>query len=249
MTRPLTAPYFFGGMLGPVPACCTGPGHRPARSGRFLGAKSSHSSAPWHPTAQIEPARLVVDGDRSSCRPRRLVLPVRRHRETRYVYLEGSGLLDRLAAHGIWSSVKSAGTGLAPARLRSHGRDRLSRSSVLCRDRGRPLTAEQAEAASLRPPACTGPRHRRSRAPALCLCQVLRPDPTGSNESRAWSGMAPTCCCSTARPAQPRPAAGAGRPLVLRRLFPQGERRPRRCSLKSRACPARVLVFDLHRGQ
>ena len=151
---------------------------------------------------QIEPARLVVDGD--------WVVDADHGdwyfqydgiEETRYVYLEGSGLLDRLAAHeDLVVGEIGFGTGLSfrlvcAAMAETGYRGHLSYVGI----EGRPLTAEQAETAnSLRPPALhwTPPRAkpRAGFVPvpgAKSPMQSAAPPGTGSNAEVEPGGMAP----------------------------------------------------------
>jgi len=121
--------------------------------------------------------------------------------ETRYVYLEGSGLLDRLAAHeDLVVGETGFGTGLSfrlvcAAMAETGYRGHLSYVGI----EGRPLTAEQAEAAnSLRPPALHWtPPQAKPRAgfvpvPGAKLpMQSPAPPGTGSNAEVEPGGMAP----------------------------------------------------------
>ena len=151
---------------------------------------------------QIEPARLVVDGDRVvDADHGDWYFQYDGIEETRYVYLEGSGLLDRLAAHeDLVVGEIGFGTGLSfrlvcAAMAETGYRGHLSYVGI----EGRPLTAEQAEAAnSLRPPALHWtPPQAKPRAgfvpvPGAKLpMQSPTPPGTGSNAEVEPGGMAP----------------------------------------------------------
>ena len=151
---------------------------------------------------QIEPARLVVDGDRVvDADHGDWYFQYDGIEETRYLYLEGSGLLDRLAAHeDLVVGEIGFGTGLSfrlvcAAMAETGYRGHLSYVGI----EGRPLTAEQAEAAnSLRPPALHWtPPQAKPRAgfvpvPGAKLpMQSLAPPGTGSNAEVEPGGMAP----------------------------------------------------------
>lgn len=151
---------------------------------------------------QIEPARLVVDGDRVvDADHGDWYFQYDGIEETRYVYLEGSGLLDRLAAHeDLVVGEIGFGTGLSfrlvcAAMAETGYRGHLSYVGI----EGRPLTAEQAEAAnSLRPPALhwTPPRAKPRAGfvpvPSAKLpMQSAAPPGTGSNAEVEPGGMAP----------------------------------------------------------
>ena len=151
---------------------------------------------------QIEPARLVVDGDRVvDADHGDWYFQYDGIEETRYVYLEGSGLLDRLAAHeDLVVGETGFGTGLSfrlvcAAMAETGYRGHLSYVGI----EGRPLTAEQAEAAnSLRPPALHWtPPQAKPRAgfvpvPGAKLpMQSPAPPGTGSNAEVEPGGMAP----------------------------------------------------------
>lgn len=106
---------------------------------------------------QIEPARLILDGDRIvDADHGDWYFQYDGIDESHYVYLEGSGLLDRLQSHDdLVVGEVGFGTGLnfqlvCAAMAKVGYRGRLSYVGV----EGRPLTAAQAEVAnSLRPPA------------------------------------------------------------------------------------------------
>ena len=146
---------------------------------------------------QIEPARLVVDGDRVvDADHGDWYFQYDGIDETRYVYLEGSGLLDRLAAHqDLVVGEIGFGTGLSfrlvcAAMAETGYRGHLSYVGV----EGRPLTAAQAEAAnSLRPPALrwTPPQAQ----PRAGFVPVPRSSPgpelAPEREPETESGMAP----------------------------------------------------------
>ncbi len=146
---------------------------------------------------QIEPARLVVDGDRVvDADHGDWYFQYDGIDETRYVYLEGSGLLDRLAAHeDLVVGEIGFGTGLSfrlvcAAMAETGYRGHLSYVGV----EGRPLTAAQAEAAnSLRPPALrwTPPQAQ----PRAGFVPVPRSSPgpelASEREPETESGMAP----------------------------------------------------------
>ena len=151
---------------------------------------------------QIEPARLVVDGDRVvDADHGDWYFQYDGIEETRYLYLEGSGLLDRLAAHeDLVVGEIGFGTGLSfrlvcAAMAETGYRGHLSYVGI----EGRPLTAEQAEAAnSLRPPALHWtPPQAKPRAgfvpvPGAKLpMQSLAPPGTGSNAEVEPGGVAP----------------------------------------------------------
>ena len=151
---------------------------------------------------QIEPARLVVDGDRVvDADHGDWCFQYDGIEETRYVYLEGSGLLDRLAAHeDLVVGEIGFGTGLSfrlvcAAMAETGYRGHLSYVGI----EGRPLTAEQAEAAnSLRPPALHWtPPQAKPRAGfvpvpgAKAPMQSAAPPGTGSNAEVEPGGMAP----------------------------------------------------------
>ena len=151
---------------------------------------------------QIEPARLVVDGDRVvDADHGDWYFQYDGIEETRYVYLEGSGLLDRLAAHeDLVVGEIGFGTGLSfrlvcAAMAETGYRGHLSYVGI----EGRPLTAEQAEAAnSLRPAALHWtPPQAKPRAGfvpvpgAKSPMQSPAPPGTGSNAEAEPGGMAP----------------------------------------------------------
>ena len=147
---------------------------------------------------QIEPARLVVDGDRVvDADHGDWYFQYDGIDETRYVYLEGSGLLDRLAAHeDLVVGEIGFGTGLSfrlvcAAMAETGYRGHLSYVGV----EGRPLTAAQAEAAnSLRPPALRWtPPQAQPRAGFVPVppSSSPRPDLAPEMEPKAKSGMAP----------------------------------------------------------
>ena len=151
---------------------------------------------------QIEPARLIVDGDRVvDADHGDWYFQYDGIDETRYVYLEGSGLLDRLAAHeDLVVGEIGFGTGLSfrlvcAAMAETGYRGHLSYVGV----EGRPLTAEQAEAAnSLRPPALHWiPPQAKPRAGFVPIPGAKLPlrspasHGTGSNTEAEPGGMAP----------------------------------------------------------
>ena len=151
---------------------------------------------------QIEPARLVVDGDRVvDADHGDWYFQYDGIEETRYVYLEGSGLLDRLAAHeDLVVGEIGFGTGLSfrlvcAAMAETGYRGHLSYVGI----EGRPLTAEQAEAAnSLRPAALHWtPPQAKPRAGfvpvpgAKSPMQSPAPPGTGSNAEVEPGGVAP----------------------------------------------------------
>jgi tRNA 5-methylaminomethyl-2-thiouridine biosynthesis bifunctional protein len=147
---------------------------------------------------QIEPARLVVDGDRVvDADHGDWYFQYDGIDETRYVYLEGSGLLDRLAAHeDLVVGEIGFGTGLSfrlvcAAMAETGYRGHLSYVGV----EGRPLTAAQAEAAnSLRPPALRWtPPQAQPRAGFVPVppSSSPRPDLAPEMEPTTKSGMAP----------------------------------------------------------
>ena len=158
---------------------------------------------------QIEPARLVVDGDRVvDADHGDWCFQYDGIEETRYVYLEGSGLLDRLAAHeDLVVGEIGFGTGLSfrlvcAAMAETGYRGHLSYVGI----EGRPLTAAQAEAAnSLRPPALrwTPPQAKPragfvpvpSSSPGLRRVPERKPEMAPEREPKTKpeteSGMAP----------------------------------------------------------
>ena len=147
---------------------------------------------------QIEPARLVVDGDRVvDADHGDWYFQYDGIDETRYVYLEGSGLLDRLAAHeDLVVGEIGFGTGLSfrlvcAAMAETGYRGHLSYVGV----EGRPLTAAQAEAAnSLRPPALRWtPPQAQPRAGFVPVppSSSPRPDLAPEMEPTTKSGVAP----------------------------------------------------------
>jgi len=146
---------------------------------------------------QIAPARLVVDGDRVvDADHGDWYFQYDGIDETRYVYLEGSGLLDRLAAHeDLVVGEIGFGTGLSfrlvcAAMAETGYRGHLSYIGV----EGRPLTAAQVEAAnSLRPPALrwTPPQAQPRAGFVPVLPSSPRPDLAPEMEPTTKSGMAP----------------------------------------------------------